>query len=163
MATKKEKDMNNFKQLVDKLINKNWTIASAESCTGGMFASSIVDIADASKVLNASVVTYANSAKVKYAMVSEKTLEQYGAVSEQVAGEMAIGIAKANEANVGVSFSGIAGPGGGTDTKPVGMVCMGFYVDGKLTTETKVWADMDRTAVRQSAVKYACDRLNEMI
>ena len=128
--------MDIFKELVDLLIEKNMTIASAESCTGGLFAASIVDIADASKVLNASVVTYSNEAKTKYANVSPDLIEKYGAVSEEVAMAMAEGIAKETNANVGVSFSGIAGPTGGTPEKPVGTVCVVIYIDGDRYCDT---------------------------
>ena len=105
--------MTKSEELVSLLIDKGHTISFAESCTGGMAAASIVDVADASKVLNASFVTYANEAKIKYANVSGETLDKYGAVSEQTAGEMAEGAAKANNADVAVGISGIAGPTGG--------------------------------------------------
>ena len=124
--------MTKSEELVSLLIDKGHTISFAESCTGGMAAASIVDVADASKVLNASFVTYANEAKIKYANVSGETLDKYGAVSEQTAGEMAEGAARANNADVAVGISGIAGPTGGTEDKPVGTVCFGYYVAGKL-------------------------------
>ena len=132
MKEKVAETMNIFEELVSLLIEKQMAIASAESCTGGLFAAHIVDVPDASKVLNASVVTYSNAAKVKYARVSYDTIEKFGAVSEQVAGEMAEGIAEETSANIGVSFSGVAGPTGGTKEKPVGTVCAGIYIDGKL-------------------------------
>ena len=100
--------MTKSEELVSLLIDKGHTISFAESCTGGMAAASIVDVADASKVLNASFVTYANEAKIKYANVSGETLDKYGAVSEQTAGEMAEGTARANNADVAVGISGIA-------------------------------------------------------
>ena len=92
--------MSKSEELVKLLIDKGYTISFAESCTGGMAAASIVDVADASKVLNASFVTYSNDAKIKYANVNSITLEKHGAVSEQTAGEMAEGTAKANSADV---------------------------------------------------------------
>ena len=94
--------MDKKEELVKLLINKKYTISFAESCTGGKMAAAIVDVADASKVLNASFVTYANEAKIKYAGVLPETLEKYGAVSEETAGEMAKGTAKANGAQVAV-------------------------------------------------------------
>ena len=118
-------------QLVNKLIEKNWHISCAESCTGGLAASRIVNVANASKVFNASFVTYANEAKIKYLSVSPETIEKYGVVSEEVVLEMANGVAKETGAEVGIAISGIAGPGGGTEKKPVGMVCFGFYVNGE--------------------------------
>lgn len=156
--------MDIFKELVQVLIDKNMTIASAESCTGGLFASHIVDVPDASKVLNASVVTYSNDAKEKYARVSHETLEKFGAVSEQVAGEMAEGIAKETSANVGVSFSGVAGPTGGTKEKPVGTVCVGCYIDGKLWTHTfHLDSNLSRTEIREQSASLMAERLVEIL
>ncbi|HAR92063.1 MAG TPA: CinA family protein [Eubacterium sp.] len=156
--------MDIFKELVQVLIDKNMTIASAESCTGGLFAAHIVDVPDASKVLNASVVTYSNDAKEKYARVSHETLEKFGAVSEQVAGEMAEGIAKETGANVGVSFSGVAGPTGGTPEKPVGTVCVACYIDGKLWTHTfHLDPNLSRTQIREQSTSLMAEQLVEIL
>ncbi|MCR5430105.1 MAG: CinA family protein [Eubacterium sp.] len=156
--------MNDFEELVELLIKKNMTIASAESCTGGLFASKIVDVPDASKVLNASVVTYSNDAKTKYANVNPELIEKYGAVSEEVAMAMAEGIAKETNANVGVSFSGIAGPTGGTPDKPVGTVCIGIYIDGDRHCETlhlnESWS---RFEIRTASVDFMAERLLELL
>lgn len=149
--------MTKSEELVSLLIDKGYTISFAESCTGGMAAASIVDVADASKVLNASFVTYANEAKMKYANVSGDTLDKYGAVSEQTAGEMAEGTAKANNADVAVGISGIAGPTGGTEEKPVGTVCFGYYVAGKLFTETVHFGNLGRNNVRRKSVEHVTD------
>lgn len=149
--------MTKSEELVSLLIDKGHTISFAESCTGGMAAASIVDVADASKVLNASFVTYANEAKIKYANVSGETLDKYGAVSEQTAGEMAEGTAKANNADVAVGISGIAGPTGGTEDKPVGTVCFGYYVAGKLFTETVHFGNLGRNNVRRKSVEHVTD------
>ena len=116
-------------------------------------AARIVDVPDASKVLNASIVTYANEAKMKYANVSKDTLKQYGAVSENTAREMAEGVAKANNADVA------AGPTGGTEDKPVGMVCFGFYIDGKVFSDTKHFGNIGRNNVRDESVEYVLDVL----
>ena len=147
--------MEKSKELVKILIDKGYTIAFAESCTGGMMASSIVDVPDASKVLNASFVTYANVTKAKYAHVNPKTIEKYGAVSEEVAKEMAEGVANEVGADVSVGISGIAGPSGGTDEKPVGTVCFGFYIDGVTYTVTKHFDHSDRNEVRINSVNFA--------
>ncbi len=156
--------MDIFKELVQVLIDKNMTIASAESCTGGLFAAHIVDVPDASKVLNASVVTYSNDAKEKYARVSHEALEKFGAVSEQVAGEMAEGIAKETGANVGVSFSGVAGPTGGTPEKPVGTVCVACYIDGKLWTHTfHLDPNLSRTQIREQSTSLMAEQLVEIL
>lgn len=96
-------------QLVSKLIEKNWHISCAESCTGGMLAARIVNVSNASRVLDISFVTYANEAKMKYLTVSGDTITAYGVVSEEVVSEMALGVAKEAGSEVGIGISGIAG------------------------------------------------------
>ena len=149
-------------QLVDLLIQKNWTIASAESCTGGLFSATIINVPNASKVINSSIVTYSNQAKQKFCNVKEQTLIDFGAVSEQVAGQMAQGICNTSESNVGVGISGLAGPGGATLTKPVGMVCFGFCVNGKVETYTQYFSG-NRNEVRKQSVDFAMNKLIEII
>ena len=158
--------MNKAEQLVKLLIEKKYTVSFAESCTGGKMAARIVDVPDASKVLNASIVTYANEAKMKYANVSKDTLKQYGAVSENTAREMAEGVAKANNADVAAGISGIAGPTGGTEDKPVGMVCFGFYIDGKVFSDTKHFGNIGRNKwvnLKQKNVRIVKKKINRKV
>jgi nicotinamide-nucleotide amidase len=149
--------------IVDILTAKGWTISFAESCTAGLAAAHLVDIPSASNVFNASFVTYANEAKVKYVGVSEETIAEKGVVSEEVAIQMAVGAARANDAQVGVGISGIAGPTGATPGKPVGMVCFGFYIDGKTMSATKQFGDLGRDAVRIASVEYVYSFLATML
>ena len=164
--------------VVDILTAKGWTISFAESCTAGLAAAHLVDIPSASNVFNASFVTYSNDAKVKYNAsfvtysndakvkylgVSEQTIEEKGVVSEEVAIQMAVGTARANGAEVGVGITGVAGPTGGTPNKPVGMVCFGFYIDGKTMTATKKFGDLGRDAVRIASVEYVYTFLATML
>lgn len=151
------------RNVVDKLIKNKMTISFAESCTGGLCCGRLVDIPDASKVLNASVVTYANEAKIKYVGVSPASIEAHGVVSEEVAGEMAFGVARANEANVGVGISGVAGPTGGTAKKPVGMVCFGLSVNGEVTTYTQYFGEIGRNEVRQKSIEFVYQILDEKL
>lgn len=155
--------MKKAEQLVKKLIEKGYHISCAESCTGGKLTAAIVDVADASKVLNASIVTYSNEAKMHYLNVEASTLEKYGAVSEETAREMAMGIAKANHAEIGVGVTGTAGPGGGTKEKPVGTVCFGFSIKGDVTTIRKEFGDIGRNKVRDASVEFVIDTLLEML
>lgn len=155
--------MNNAEKLVNLLIEKNMKISFAESCTGGMLASAIVDVPDASKVLDSSFVTYANEAKFVYAGVNPSTLEKYGAVSEAVAGEMAQGLAEKTGVNISVGVSGIAGPGGGTIEKPVGMVCFGYFINGVLETETVLWGDKGRKTVRELSTEHVLKKLVSLL
>ena len=101
-------------QVVDRLIHLGYTVSFAESCTGGLCCGTLVNVANASKVLNASFVTYANAAKIRFLGVEADTILNYGVVSEQVAAQMARGAARTAESDVGVGITGIAGPGGGT-------------------------------------------------
>ena len=150
-------------QLVNTLIEHNWHIACAESCTGGLIASRIVNVANASKVLDVSFVTYANEAKMKYLGVSQSTILQHGVVSEEVAAEMAAGVTKEAGAKVGIAVSGIAGPGGGTEKKPVGMVCFGFYVNGRIITKTCQFGAPGRNEVRALSTEYALKTALELV
>ena len=151
--------MDKAARLVQLLIKKKYTVSFAESCTGGKMAAAIVDVPAASKVLNASFITYSNEAKMKYVGVLSKTLYTHGAVSEETACEMAVGAASSTGANVSAGISGIAGPGGGTDEKPVGTVCFGFYIDGKKTTVTKHFGNIGRDNVRDESVNFVLDFL----
>lgn len=155
--------MTNAEKLVNILIEKGYRISCAESCTGGKLTGAIVDVADASKVLDASIVTYSNESKIKYLGVKKETLARYGAVSEETAREMALGIAKANLAQIGVGVTGLAGPGGGTKDKPVGMVCFGFFISGEITTVTKQFGDIGRNQVREKSVEFVLETLIEML
>jgi len=108
--------------VVSLLREKNQKVAFAESCTGGMVSSAIISVAGSSQVLDLSIVTYANEAKVKYTHVTDEVLATYGAVSEETARLMARGIHEKAKADFGVGITGIAGPDGGTAKKPVGTV-----------------------------------------
>lgn len=150
-------------QVVEKLIEKNLHISFAESCTGGLCCGTIVNVANASKVLDVSFVTYANEAKIKFLGVSADTILSYGVVSEEVAYKMAQGVANAAGSEVGVGITGVAGPGEGTAKKPVGMVCFGFYIDGKVTTYTCQFGEIGRNQVRKSSVEFVLSKLLELL
>ncbi|MDO5132447.1 MAG: CinA family protein [Eubacteriales bacterium] len=148
--------------IVDTLTRRGWKISFAESCTAGLAAAHLVDVPSASNVFDASFVTYSNEAKVKYLGVSADTIAEQGVVSEAVAIQMAAGTAGANGTQVGVGITGIAGPTGGTPTKPVGMVCFGFYIDGKTFSATKQFGEIGRDAVRGASVDYVYSFLMSM-
>ncbi len=133
-----------------RLREKNLKISAAESCTGGLFTKLITDIPGSSEVLDLSIVTYANAAKVKFLGVSEKSIADYGVVSEEVAVQMARGICDAFGADVGVGITGIAGPGGGTAEKPVGLVWTAVCYEGRVYPK-RLLLDGDREAVRAGA------------
>ena len=167
-AFNSSQDFNNDKTPIENTVvsllkNKNWHISFAESCTGGLATARLVNVADASKVLDASHVTYANAAKMKYLNVSQDTISKHGVVSEDVALEMASGVAIANNSEVGVGISGIAGPGGATTSKPVGMVCFGFYINGKTYSETIQFGSIGRNNVRDSSVEFVYKTLIKLL
>ncbi|MGN0404691.1 MAG: CinA family protein, partial [Bariatricus sp.] len=120
--------------IVALLKEKGMTLTTAESCTGGKLAGRLLNAAGASEVYNEGYITYANASKEKILGVKHETLEEFGAVSVQTAEEMARGAAKAAEADAALSVTGIAGPGGGTKEKPVGLVYIGCAVNGRVTT-----------------------------
>ena len=148
--------MRREEELVNKLTNNRYTITVAESCTGGLLAGTIVNVSGSSEVFHCGFVTYANEAKEKYAHVRPDTLEKFGAVSEETAAEMAEGCAGEARADVGLSTTGIAGPGGGTADKPVGLVYIGCYCLGRVRVERHLFSG-DRESVRRQAVEQALD------
>ena len=130
-------------------------IATAESCTGGMVAAALTDVAGSSDVFDRGFVTYSNQAKIDMLGVSAETLAAHGAVSEQVAREMAEGALERSNAGLAVSITGIAGPGG-SEFKPEGRVCFGLAVAGKPTlVETVEFGAKGRTKVRLAARDHA--------
>lgn len=150
-------------QVVDKLLKLGYHISFAESCTGGLCCGNLVNVTNASKVLDVSFVTYANEAKTEFLGVSTDTILKYGVVSEQVAYEMAAGVAQTAKSQVGVGITGVAGPGGGTDKKPVGMVCFGFSVNGSVKTYTMQFGEIGRNQVRKSSVEFVFQTLIELL
>ncbi|MGN1420361.1 MAG: CinA family protein [Eubacterium sp.] len=150
-------------QVVDKLIEKGYHISFAESCTGGLCCGNLVNVTNASKVLDVSFVTYANEAKINFIGVSADTILSHGVVSEEVAYEMAKGVAEAAKSEIGVGITGVAGPGGGTAKKPVGMVCFGFYINGDVTTYTMQFGEIGRNQVRKSSVEFVFQKLLELL
>ena len=155
--------MNIQTRVVNALIEQEYHISLAESCTGGLTAAAIVSVADASRVLDISFVTYANEAKMRYLGVCRETIEKYGVVSEQVAYEMAKGVAKEAGSEVGIGITGIAGPGGGTATKPGGMVCFGISLNGTVKTYTKQFGAIGRNEVRNASVDFVLNELYELL
>lgn len=149
-------------KIVLKLKEKGMHVTCAESCTGGMIASALVSVPGVSDVFDAGFVTYANSAKHKLLGVSKETLQVYGAVSPQVAQQMAEGAAKQAGAQASVAVTGIAGPDGGTIKKPVGLVYIGCSVNGN-TVVTENHFKGDRQEIRKQTVKAALELLDNCL
>ncbi len=141
-------------ELVKTLQKHSLTVTTAESCTGGGIVARIVDVPGASDVLREAVVTYTNESKHKRLGVEEETLAAYGAVSEETAMQMAIGACRYASADLSLVSTGIAGPGGGTPTKPVGLVYIGACFRGTARVERHIFSG-NRTQVREQAVSAA--------
>lgn len=144
------------------LIENKLTISTAESCTGGLLAGRIINYPGISEVFMDGAVTYSNSAKMRMLGVSKDTLKKFGAVSSECAGEMAYGIAKASGTDIGISTTGLAGPGGGSDEKPVGLVYMGVSIKGKVITK-KFNFTGNRQKIRDRAAYTALDFLRRAL
>ena len=146
-------------RLVRTLTEQGLHIAFAESCTGGLATARLINVASASRVIDGSMVTYANDIKMKYLRVPSKMIQDHGVVSEEVASAMAKGIRENMDCEIGVGISGIAGPGGATSNKPVGMVCFGFAVGEKNWSRTKYFGSIGRNEVRYASVEFVYDEL----
>lgn len=145
-------------EVVHTLMEKGYDITTAESCTGGMIASTLINVSGISEIYKEGYITYANDSKQKLLGVKEETLKAYGAVSEQTAYEMALGAAKAAGVRVSLAVTGIAGPGGGTKEKPVGLVYIGCCIDGNVTVLRNLFQG-DRLSVRKQATARALELL----
>lgn len=145
-----------------RLKELKFTITTAESCTGGLVSGRLINVAGISEQLKEAYVTYCDEAKHKLLGVKTETLDTYTAVSRETAAEMAAGGAKAAQADVCVSVTGIAGPDGGSEEFPVGLVFIGCYCCGKVTVR-RFWFSGDRMAVRTQAVEAALKLLLECL
>ncbi len=148
--------------IIQLLIKNNLLISTAESCTGGLLAARLINVPGASKVMRVGHITYSEDAKIDILGVQKKTLEKYGVVSEEVAREMAMGEAKVAKTNVSISITGIAGPSGGTKEKPIGLVYIGCFINGKVQVKRYVFPG-NREKIRNRAVSYALNFLRERI
>ncbi len=150
--------MTRSRQILALAKERNATIATAESCTAGMVAAALTDPAGASAIFDRGFVTYSNAAKVAMLGVKEDTLAAFGAVSEQVAREMAKGALAASGATLSVAVTGIAGPGG-TEAKPEGRVCFAIASEGTVSSETRDFGALGRDAVRRESRDHALELL----
>lgn len=150
-------------QLGQALRARGFMLAMAESCTGGMAAEAITSISGSSVWFDRGFVTYSNAAKIDMLGVSRKTLEEFGAVSEQAAVEMVIGALKNSAAQIAGSITGIAGPDGGSAEKPVGTVCFAWAGKYLPVTSCTHWFDGNRNTVRQQAAIFMMAGLIERL
>ncbi|MDE9448924.1 CinA family protein [Aliiroseovarius sp. Z3] len=153
-------DQTSAADLLDLCRARGLTIATAESCTGGMVGAWLTDVAGSSDVFDRGFITYSNAAKNQMLGVQHATLDTYGAVSEQVAEEMAQGALARSQADLAVSITGIAGPGG-SEHKPEGRVCFGIATPETCQTETVEFGAVGRANVRADATRHAIALLSQ--
>ena len=144
-----------MKSLIKILTKKKLKISFAESCTGGLLASSITSISGASKVFNLGFVTYSNQVKIKVLKVNKSIIRKYGAVSHECCYAMVKNLSRISKANINLSITGIAGPRGGTKQKPVGLVYIGVKRGNKIQINKYLFKSKKRSSIQKATVKKA--------
>ena len=142
-------------KIVKLLSKKKLTVSFAESCTGGLLASSITSVSGSSKVFSMGLVTYSNKAKTKLLKVTKKTISKYGAVSYETCLAMVKNLSKISKSNISISITGIAGPNGGTKEKPVGLVYIGLKKGSKTIIKKNLFKNKKRVSIQKSTVTLA--------
>jgi nicotinamide-nucleotide amidase len=152
-----------MKNLVKILTKKKLKIAFAESCTGGMLSSEITSISGVSKVFSLGLVTYSNQAKISVLKVNKSIIQKYGSVSPQCCESMVKNLAKISKAQINVSITGIAGPNGGTKSKPVGLVYIGVKKGKKLLITKNIFKQKTRNSIQKATVKRTLNIVNTLV
>jgi PncC family amidohydrolase len=150
------------KKILNKLILKNFSVSTAESCTGGLLAYNFVKNTDSSKVFKGGYITYSDEMKVKELKVKKVSLKKYGAVSNQVAEEMVEGLYKNNKTKICISTTGIAGPGGSTQIKPVGLIYIGILINNKKIIIKKNFKGT-RIQIQKKCVNFILKYMDKLI
>ncbi len=146
-----------MKSLIKLLIKKKIKVSFAESCTGGLLASTVTSINGASKVFNLGLITYSNQSKIKVLKVNKNIIKKYGAVSHECCKSMVKNLAKISKANINIAITGIAGPKGGTKQKPVGLVYIGIKKGNKIKVNEYLFKSQKRSSIQRATVKKALD------
>ena len=152
-----------MKSLIKKLIKKKLKIAFAESCTGGKLASAITSTSGASKVFDLGLITYSNQAKIKILKVNKFLIKKYGSVSVECCEAMVRNLAKISKAHINVSITGIAGPNGGSITKPVGLVYIGLSKGKKIIITKNIFKSKNRISIQKATVNKALKLVSSVI
>ena len=150
-------------KLVKLLTKKKLTVSFAESCTGGLLASSITSISGSSKVFNMGLVTYSDNAKVKLFKVPKITISKFGAVSYETCISMVKSLSKISKSNISISITGIAGPNGGTKEKPVGLVYIGLKIGSKIIIRKNLFKNKKRISIQKKTVNETLKIIKTMI
>ena len=144
-----------MKTLIKLLTKKKLKISFAESCTGGLLASTITSVSGTSKIFNLGLITYSNQAKIKILKVNKNIIKKYGAVSHECCSAMVKNLSKISNANINVSITGIAGPKGGTKEKPVGLVYIGVKKGNKMQVNKCLFKGKNRSSIQKATVRKA--------
>ena len=152
-----------MENIVKKLIKKKFKISFAESCTGGMLATSITSIDGASKIFNLGLITYSNQAKINILKVNKNIIKKHGAVSAECCEAMVRNLEKISKAQINVSVTGIAGPNGGTKKKPVGLVYIGVKRSNKIVVIKNIFKQKTRNSIQKASVKRALEIVSSLI
>lgn len=150
------------RQAADDLSRRRWKLVTAESCTGGWLAKICTDISGSSEWFAHGIVSYSNASKMQFLGVPDNTLKQNGAVSEPTVIAMALGATRTYRDYLGVSVSGIAGPGGGSENKPVGTVCFGFALGPQAVKSCTQHFTGDRDSIRRQSVAFALQNISKI-
>lgn len=150
-------------QIVNLLKNKKITLAVAESCTGGMLSQVITDINGASKIFKFGVVTYSNQSKIKYLKVPLKTIRKFGSVSGECCKSMVNNLSKISKARLNIAITGIAGPRGGSKSKPIGLVYIGIKKRNKVQINKYLFKNKNRNKIRINSVKKSLELIKNFI
>ena len=142
-------------KLVKKLLKKNLKISFAESCTGGLLSSTITSVSGSSKIFDFGLVTYSNKSKINMLKIPKKIIKKFGAVSEECCLSMVKNLSKISKANISVSITGIAGPNGGTISKPVGLVYIGIKKGSKITIQKNLFKNKNRILIQKATTNKA--------
>ena len=147
--------LKNIKKTVNLLKKKKFTLSVAESCTGGMLAQAITSVSGASKIFNFGIITYSNKSKNKHLKVPLKIIQKYGAVSKECCKSMVNNLSRLSSAKINIAITGIAGPNGGTISKPVGLVYIGIKKGSKITIQKNLFKNKNRILIQKATTNKA--------
>ena len=153
----------NLKKFHNKLISKKLTISVAESCTGGLLAHNLTKLANSSKYFQMGLITYSNQAKIKILKVNKNIIQKYGAVSKECCEAMVKNLSKISKSKINVSITGIAGPGGGTKHKPVGLVYIGIKMGKYLLILENKFRSKNRSSIQKATVREILKKIIKII
>ena len=149
--------------IISKLRKKKLDLSIAESCTGGMLSQNITSVSGASKVFTFGIVTYSDQSKIKYLKIPNRIIKKYGSVSEECCHYMVKNLAKISKTKMSLAITGIAGPDGGTENKPVGLVFIGIKKNKKIKINKHLFKNKNRESIRKNSVKKSLELIEKFI